>query len=120
LLATEAIRRLSEAKERAATPFFIGLGFTKPHLPFCAPKKYWDLHDPAKLPLATVTEPPAGAPGYAPQFGGELRSYTGIPAKGALPPDLQRQLVHGYYAATSYMDAHSRQVKARIPDSTGD
>jgi iduronate 2-sulfatase len=86
-LATEAIRRLSEAKKRSDTPFFIGLGFAKPHLPFCAPKKYWDMHDPAKLPLATVTEPPLGAPSYAPQFGGELRSYGGIPANGALPTD---------------------------------
>ena len=116
LLATEAIRRLTEAKERAGTPFFIGLGFTKPHLPFCAPKKYWDLHDPAKLPLATVTEPPAGAPVYAPQFGGELRSYTGIPGKGALPQDLQRQLVHGYYAATSYMDAQLGRVLDKLDE----
>jgi iduronate 2-sulfatase len=116
LLATEAIRRLTEAKERPGTPFFIGLGFTKPHLPFCAPKKYWDLHDPAKLPLATVTEPPAGAPGYAPQFGGELRNYTGIPAKGALPVELQRQLVHGYYAATSYMDAQLGRVLDQLDE----
>ena len=116
LVATEAIRRLAEAKERAGTPFFIGLGFTKPHLPFCAPRKYWDLHDPAKLPLATVTEPPADAPGYAPQFGGELRNYAGIPAKGALPLDLQRQLVHGYHAATSYMDAQLGRVLDKLDE----
>ena len=116
LLATEAIRRLAEAKERADTPFFLGLGFTKPHLPFCAPKKYWDLHDPAKLPLAAVTEPPAGAPAYAPQFGGELRSYAGIPDKGALPLELQRQLVHGYYAATSYMDAQLGRVLDKLDE----
>ena len=105
VLAAEAIRRLTAAKARSGTPFFIGLGFSKPHLPFCAPKKYWDIHDPARLPLATVTEPPAGAPPFAPQFGAELRSYSGIPAQGALPEDLQRTLVHGYYAATSYVDA---------------
>lgn len=115
-VATEAIRRLAEAKERPDTPFFIGLGFAKPHLPFCAPKKYWDLHDPAKLPLARVTEPPVGAPQYAPQFGGELRSYAGIPGKGALPQDLQRQLVHGYYAATSYMDAQLGRVLDRLDE----
>ena len=115
-LATEAIRRLMEAKTRPGTPFFMGLGFAKPHLPFCAPKKYWDLHDPAKLPLATVTEPPVGAPSYAPQFGGELRSYAGIPAKGALPPELQRKLVHGYYAATSYMDAQLGRVLDKLDE----
>jgi iduronate 2-sulfatase len=115
-LATEAIRRLSEAKKRSDTPFFMGLGFAKPHLPFSAPKKYWDMHDPAKLPLATVTEPPLGAPSYAPQFGGELRSYGGIPANGALPTELQRKLVHGYYAATSYMDAQLGRVLDKLDE----
>jgi arylsulfatase A-like enzyme len=74
------------------------------------------MHDPAKLPLAAVTEPPAGAPGYAPQFGGELRSYAGIPKTGALPQDLQRQLVHGYYAATSYMDAQLGRVLDKLDE----
>ena len=115
-LATEAIRRLADAMERPETPFFIGLGFAKPHLPFCAPKKYWDLHDPAKLPLAPVTEPPTGAPQYAPQFGGELRSYDGIPGKGSLPQDLQRQLIRGYYAATSYMDAQLGRVLDKLDE----
>jgi iduronate 2-sulfatase len=116
LVATEAIRRLAGAMERPGTPFFIGLGFAKPHLPFCAPKKYWEMHDPARLPLAAVTEPPAGAPGYAPQFGGELRSYAGIPKTGTLPQDLQRQLVHGYYAATSYMDAQLGRVLDKLDE----
>jgi iduronate 2-sulfatase len=116
LVAKEAIVRLTAAKSRPETPFFIGLGFSKPHLPFCAPKKYWDLYDPTKLPLATFTEPPAGAPGYAPQFGGELRSYKDIPGKGALPQDLQRKLVHGYYAATSYMDAQLGRVLDKLDE----
>jgi iduronate 2-sulfatase len=114
--AREAIRRLAEAKERPDTPFFIGLGFAKPHLPFCAPEKYWEMYDPAKLPLAGVTAPPAGAPAYAPQFGAELRSYAGIPKTGALPQDLQRQLVHGYYAATSYMDAQLGLVLEKLDE----
>lgn len=115
-LATEVIRRLTEAKKRRETPFFMGIGFAKPHLPFCAPKKYWDLYDPAQLPLATVTEPPVGAPRYAPQFGGELRSYDGIPAKGALPHELQRKLVHGYYATASYMDAQLGRVLDKLDE----
>jgi iduronate 2-sulfatase len=116
ILATEAISRLADAKQRSETPFFIGLGFAKPHLPFCAPKKYWDLHDPARLPLATVTEPPMDAPQYAPQFGGELRSYAGIPKTGSLPQDLQRQLIHGYYAATSYMDSQLGRVLDKLDE----
>lgn len=104
-LAAEGIRRLRAAKERRDTPFFLAVGFVKPHLPFCAPKKYWDLYDPATLPLAEFRTPPEGAPGYAPQFGGELRQYANIPENGVLPDDLQRQLIHGYHAAVSFMDA---------------
>jgi iduronate 2-sulfatase len=116
VIAVEAMRRLAEAGGRAETPFFMAVGFSKPHLPFCAPKKYWDMHDPAKLPLAAVSEPPVGAPEYAPQFGGELRQYVGIPGKGPLPGELQRQLVHGYYAAVSYMDAQLGRVLVKLDE----
>lgn len=85
-------------------PFFLALGFSKPHLPFVAPKKYWDLYDPAKIQLAPNKFRPKGAPDYAIQPGGELRNYHGIP-EGSIPDDLARQLKHGYYAAISYIDA---------------
>ena len=85
-------------------PFFLALGFSKPHLPFVAPKKYWDLYDPAKIQLAPNKFRPKDAPDYAIQPGGELRNYHGIP-EGSIPDDLARQLKHGYYAAISYMDA---------------
>ncbi len=83
-IATEAIKRLHGFKE-SGQPFFLAVGFVKPHLPFCAPKKYWDLHDPAKLPMPDRQQPPEGAPAFAPQFGGELRNYAGIPASGTDP-----------------------------------
>jgi iduronate 2-sulfatase len=102
-IADEAIRRLKNAP--ADKPLFLAVGFLKPHLPFCAPQKYWDLYDRSQFTLAEVQDPPAGAPSYAPQFGGELRNYKDIPAQGALSEDLQRTLIHGYYAAVSYMDA---------------
>jgi iduronate 2-sulfatase len=117
-LAEEAIRRLRAAKERAGEPFFLAVGFVKPHLPFCAPKKYWDLYDRAAFKLPAVTEPPAGAPSYAPQFGGELRQYANIPERGALDAELQRTLIHGYYAALSYMDAQLGRVLTAL-DETG-
>ncbi|MCX6932026.1 MAG: sulfatase [Verrucomicrobia bacterium] len=85
-------------------PFFLALGFSKPHLPFVAPKKYWDLYDPAKIQLAPNKFRPKDAPDYAIQPGGELRNYHGIP-EGSIPDDLARQLKHGYCAAISYMDA---------------
>lgn len=113
-LASEAIGRLRAAKARMGQPFFMAIGFVKPHLPFVAPKKYWDLYDPVKLPLAQWREPPLNAPPYAPQFGGELRQYRGVPEKGPLDDQLQRQLVHGYYAAMSYMDAQVGKVIAEL------
>ena len=117
-IADEAIKRLKAAGERKDQPFFIAVGFVKPHLPFCAPKKYWDLYDRNRFELARQTTPPAKAPEYAPQFGGELRNYQSIPAKGELPADLQRTLIHGYYAATSYMDAQLGRVLAAL-EATG-
>jgi len=109
-VAEEAVRRLRTAKEKPEEPFFLAVGFLKPHLPFCAPKRYWDLYDRASFPLPAVTNPPAGAPPYAPQFGFELRQYASIPERGALDADLQRTLIHGYHAAVSYMDAQLGKV----------
>ncbi|HEV7282982.1 MAG TPA: sulfatase [Pirellulaceae bacterium] len=109
-LAEEAIRRLQSASEKPDEPFFLALGFVKPHLPFCAPKKYWDLYDRDRFELAEVRQPPEGSPSYAPQFGGELRQYRDIPEKGPLDDDLQRTLIHGYYACISYMDAQLGRV----------
>ena len=109
-LADEAIRRLQSAKEKPGEPFLLAVGFVKPHLPFVAPKKYWDLYDREAFRLAEVRTPPAGAPSYAPQFGGELRQYRDIPESGPLADDLQRTLIHGYHAATSFMDAQVGRV----------
>ncbi len=91
-------------------PFFIAGGFIRPHLPFVAPQKYWDLYDASQVPMPTVTEPPAGAPSYAPQFGGELRNYADMPSQGPIDATQTRHLIHGYYAATSYMDASLGRV----------
>ncbi len=89
---------------RKPGPFFLAVGFIKPHLPFVSPKKYWDLYDPAKITLAPNKFRPADAPDYAILPGGELRNYHGIP-QGSIPDPLARQLKHGYYAAISYTDA---------------
>lgn len=108
-LADRAVELLQERKE-AGKPFFLAVGFIKPHLPFVAPKKYWDLYDPAKLPMSDNSKPPTGAPSYAPQFGGELRNYHEMPKSGPIPKEDARKLVHGYYAAVSYMDAQIGRV----------
>jgi arylsulfatase A-like enzyme len=107
--ANRAIEVLKGRKGKAE-PFFLAVGFAKPHLPFVAPKKYWDLYDPAKLPVSNSNDPPTDAPRFAPQFGGELRAYHEIPKTGPVPKETARKLVHGYYAATSYMDAQLGRV----------
>ena len=104
-IAAEAIRRLRAAKERLNEPFFLAIGFLKPHLPFCAPKKYWDLYDRASFAIPAQRSAPEGAPKFAPSGWGELRQYSGIPTNGPVTDDQARTLLHGYHAAVSYMDA---------------
>ncbi len=108
-IAAEGVRRLRKFST-SRTPFFLALGFTKPHLPFCAPKKYWDLYDRGQLPLPAVTQPPQGAPAYAGKTLGELNQYKPVPQQPPLDEPLQRTLIHGYYAAMSYMDAQVGRV----------
>ncbi len=109
-IADEAIRRLAAAQAKPGEPWFIGVGFLKPHLPFCAPKKYWDLYDPAAFPLPALKTPPLGAPEFAPTTWGELRNYSDMPKIGPLDDAQTRHLIHGYHAAVSYMDAQLGRV----------
>ena len=109
-IAVEAATRISAAAEDKDQPFFIACGFLKPHLPFVAPKKYWDLYDPKTVPMPQVTDVPKNVPSYAPQFGGELRQYSDMPREGSVSEEDTRRLIHGYYAATSYTDAQIGRV----------
>ena len=99
-----AAKTLGELKQ-SGKPFFLAVGMAKPHLPFVAPKKYWDLYDPAKIYVPPFQKLPAGAPGFVGHSNGELRSYAGMPKDGVVDNATARTLRHGYYAATSYMDA---------------
>jgi iduronate 2-sulfatase len=107
-VANEAIKRLRAGG--SGPPFFLAVGFFKPHLPFSAPRKYWELYDRAQFPLAAVQQPPAGAPGYAAVQSVELRLYTDFPTDAPLNAEKQRELIHGYHAATSFMDAQVGRV----------
>ena len=100
-LAVERVRTLAAG----ARPFFLAVGFRRPHLPFSAPQRYWDLHDPAKFSALPQPEPPRGAPAVALHDSAELRGYTDLPKMGPLTPAQITTLRHGYYAATSYTDA---------------
>lgn len=116
-LAREAVRRL-EAAKGGAEPWFLALGFVKPHLPFCAPKRYWDLYERVTFALPAVNKPPAGSPGYASHNSGELRNYEPTPGKGPVDDDMARTLIHGYHAAVSYVDAQVGLVLDAL-DHTG-
>lgn len=102
--AAEAVKRLHELKPNQQ-PFFLAVGFLKPHLPFIAPKKYWDLYDPDKIPAPAIDHLPLGAPEFAGHDNGELHSYANIPKGNPIPAELAKSLRHGYYACISYTDA---------------
>ncbi len=108
-VAAEALRRL-EAAARSDQPFFIAVGFARPHLPFTAPRKYWDLYDPGNFDLARIRDFPRNSPKVAHKSGGEITQYKPLPEKGRIPESMQRQLIHGYYASISYMDAQVGKV----------
>jgi arylsulfatase A-like enzyme len=109
MIADKGISDLQRLKGRDK-PFFLALGFLKPHLPFNAPKKYWDLYKREAIDLADNPFRPKGCPDAALHNWGELRAYEGIPKKGRLPDELARTLVHGYYACVSYTDAQIGRV----------
>lgn len=111
-----AINRLA-ALQQAGKPFFLAVGFARPHLPFSVPKKYWDLYDPARLPLAANPRPPQDAPPYAMKGLLELNQYDPIPGQGPLDEDLQRTLIHGYYASVTYVDAQIGRVLDSLTQS---
>ena len=116
-VAEETIKRLRNAKERRekqGKPFFIATGFVRPHLPFSVPKKYWDLYDPVKLPMPVYERKPVGAPTVAGKRGGEISAYKPVPVNGEINDELKRQLIHGYYASMSYVDAQIGKVMAEF------
>jgi len=106
ILANHAVTRLHELKDSV---FFLAFGFIKPHLPFVAPKKYWDMYnaDEIEIPERKI---PEGMPDLALVSFGELRKYHGIPANGELDDETSRNLIHGYYASVSMIDAQLGKI----------
>ena len=116
-VADETVKRLKAAKQRLGkdgTPFFITAGFVRPHLPFSAPKKYWDMHAPAKLPMPVNKAFPKDAPKVALKRGGEIAAFKPVPPNGEIDEELTRKLIHGYYASTSYVDAQIGKVTSAL------
>jgi len=112
-IAERAIEQLGQLKG-GEKPFFLAVGFVKPHLPFNAPTKYWDMYDAADIDLADNPYQPKNAPDRAMHNFGELRHYSGIPDKGPVDDEMARKLVHGYYACVSYTDAQVGKVLTEL------
>lgn len=106
-LTIASLRKASESNE----PFFMVTGFVKPHLPFNAPKQYWDLYDRDAIEIPVPYKRHADFPEAAYHRSGELRGgYSGISDDILLPETEAKQLIHGYLAATSYVDAQIGRV----------
>lgn len=98
-----ALRELS----RNGQPFFLAVGFWKPHTPFNAPKKYWDLYDPNMIPLPANLAPPTDVPAIA-LTSSRFEGHT----------DQLRELHHGHLAAISYLDRQIGRVLDQL-DASG-
>lgn len=114
-LTIEDLRRLGQAEK----PFFLALGFIRPHLAWISPRKYWDLHDPKTLPVITDGEVTPHTPPYALSNSYELTHYMDLidfPKpwdERRVSDTLARRLMHAYYASVSYVDAQiGRLLKA--------
>ncbi|MEN8773081.1 MAG: sulfatase [Akkermansiaceae bacterium] len=109
-VARRAVEYLEGFGGKQDQPFFLAVGFIKPHSPYIAPEKYFDLYDREKIQLAKTTQWPEGAPKFAGHGSGEKRRYTDQPKKGAFTDANQRETRHAYYACISYIDAQIGRV----------
>jgi iduronate 2-sulfatase len=110
-VAAEAVKVMAEVK---GEPFFLAVGFWKPHAPFNAPKKYWDLYDRAKLPPLNSARP-EGAPEIA--FHQSTEVLGPVAKQTPVSPEQAAQMRHGYFANISYMDAQIGKVLEALEQS---
>ncbi len=106
-LAAATLRNISADSSQ---PFFLAVGFWRPHLPFVAPKKYWDLYDPAKIPPPNPIHAPRAAPPIALHDSREIRSYGDLRKDAKLTEQQVRHFRHGYFASISFLDAQVGKI----------
>ncbi|QDT04945.1 Choline-sulfatase [Rubripirellula lacrimiformis] len=112
-----AIETMKQMVKEGDKPFFMALGFKKPHLNWVAPKKYWDMYDRDKIPMASETEAPLNGAAMGLHASFELRTRSGIPKTGDLDPELARTLKHAYLACVSYVDAQFGKMVAALEEA---
>lgn len=112
-----AIAKLAELKNKDQ-PFFLGLGLFKPHLPFTAPEKYWDLYDRAEIPLSPNPRVPKNVNLASLHSSGEFNGYQLGDEKATLDEPISdtyaRKLRHAYYAGVSYIDQQIGMILAEL------
>ncbi len=107
-IASQGIAALQAMKAKGQ-PFFLAVGFLKPHLPFVAPRRYWEMYDRNSIPVAENTRPPAHA-SQALGDGVEFYTYTDVPADRPVPDAYAQGARQGYYACVSFVDAQIGRV----------
>lgn len=112
-----AIATMKEMVRQSDKPFFLAMGYKLPHLNWCAPKKYWDLYDRAKIPMAMEVDAPENGAAMGLHASFELRTRAGIPKSGPLGAELSRTLKHAYLASTSYVDAQIGLLLAALEET---
>lgn len=110
-VADEALEVLRKIKDK---PFFLAVGFRRPHLPFSAPKKYWDIYDRKNIALPIQRTPAPNVPAYAIHNNEELKGYSDIGSDNVITDSKMQELLHGYYAAISYTDAQIGKLLAEL------
>lgn len=114
-VAAGAVAALEQAaREASGKPFFLAVGFMKPHLPFTAPARYWNAFETIAIPPPSQPEPPRGAPAVALHDSTELRGYSDMPRLGPINAAQAATLRRGYYAATHFTDAQVGRVLAAL------
>ncbi|NQV23657.1 MAG: sulfatase [Rhodopirellula sp.] len=98
-------------------PFFLAVGFWRPHLPFVAPKKYWDLYEPGKISMPNPLAAPTDVPDIAMHESREIRGYGLTPKDRPFTADEIRHYRHGYFASISFMDAQIGEILDALDDS---
>ncbi|MBL9117780.1 MAG: sulfatase [Verrucomicrobiaceae bacterium] len=111
--ATKAVETLQRLKADAK-PFFLAVGFVKPHLPFTCPQKYWDLYPAESIQMPANAKRPPNAPEPAFHNNYELRSYGTVPDNGKINAVMAHNLIRGYRACVSFMDAQLGKVIAEL------
>ena len=121
----DALSKLENFASKPNQPFFLAVGFKKPHIPFISPKEYWDLYQRENMPLSEFQQLAEGSPEFS-LFKPEPKQYDDIPdvwtyddvnkGDGILDTAIQKQLIHGYYACISYVDAQVGKLISKLDE----